>query len=353
MPAAAQYFQITTDDWDSEDYIYSGNTFTIKYFDPNEMPEGNFVNGVNPVQLLFRKNPDKTDNFDFRVTKILVNEASTFDSPLGDNTTGQGTQKKSSYLAGRYATYNNATDGGLNFSDFRIASINNTDMQMVFFVTAMNGMPVTIYARQSGTKSGYYIKTYVSNDGTSYGSSCEVTVKPNGTMTFYTKAAWSTDNTYTKSGTFHYGLTNYEYLGITKLPAHPSQTSPYTWNLNVGEIVWTPSATMYVTPLDFSLYIKASHNPQVYKKYLSGFLLFVYNGSEWVQTSYYMGNSNSPLSNGTYCIYLDSDRNNTTSGGLTIYRLKPEDNSYALEYGVNTNLSGATEVYDEREISWP
>lgn len=142
IPSASTFFEISTDNGIT---YTDANAIEVNYYALNKMI--NFIGDTNPLNLLFRKKSNITDESDYRVTKILVNTASTFlPSPnTGLNVESASTQEaQNPYLAGRYATYNSVTTGGLNFSDFKIQSINNTDMQMVFFVTPVGGMWVII-----------------------------------------------------------------------------------------------------------------------------------------------------------------------------------------------------------------
>lgn len=256
------YFEISTDGgltYNSASNISIDYAYTAKWDNYSD---------TNPLQILFRKN-SLSDSADYRVVKILVNEASTFASPLGDNTTGQGTQlKQGNYLAGRYATYDKAESGGLNFSDFKIAGIKagvtNTEMQMVFFVTAMNGLDITIKNYQTPTvyngSAWAYLVIYLSKSASQEGkTSIGVTLKEGEKISFYTYAEIHTNNgTDDPSYSLNYGIGKNDVYKTTELNKEPNTKGFINWSFTVesDKIVWEADPVMQVTPISFSVTVK-------------------------------------------------------------------------------------------------
>lgn len=238
----------------------------------------------NPLSLSFKKRNDIQDPADFKVTKILVNEASSFVIPEeevtqenieenGLNVISIGEQEeRRPYLAGKYAEYNEVTSGGINFSDFKIESIQNTDMQMVFFVVPTGSMEVIIDT-PSITKYGYEYGTswvtagvqVVSNKG-DVNSEGKVIIDSDTTfITIYTVFDQSVFNSYncywniyggwngsseeqyggkTEVGRnagylgFRYSLTSYNCFETTQVFSDESTTGEVKWTIPISEIVW-------------------------------------------------------------------------------------------------------------------
>lgn len=253
------YFEISTDGgltYNSASNISIDYAYTAKWDNYSD---------TNPLQILFRKN-SLSDSAGYRVVKILVNEASTFASPLGDNTTGQGTQlKQGDYLAGRYATYNKAESGGLNFSDFKIAGIKagvtNTEMQIVFFVTAINGLDVTIQYYRTPTvwkgSAWAYLVIYLSTSSSREGrTSLTVKLKEGEIITFYTYAEIHTNNgTDDPSYSLNYGIGKNDVYKTTALNKEPNTKDPIKWSFTVesDKIVWEADPVIQVAPKSFSV----------------------------------------------------------------------------------------------------
>lgn len=135
-PSAANFYEISTDG--GQTYT-SASTLELNYYALDKMEED--FSELNPLRILFRKKENVEDEAGYLITKILVNEACTFlPSPnTGLNVQTVGVQEAGDYFAGRYATYNSVTTGGLNFQDFKLKSIKTsqttkTEMQMIFFV---------------------------------------------------------------------------------------------------------------------------------------------------------------------------------------------------------------------------
>lgn len=248
IPAAAQYFEISTDNGIT---YTDANIIEMNYYALNKMED--FTGDNNSMNLLFRKKSNITDEQDYRVTKILVNEASTFlPSPnTGLNVVSTSTQKaQGNYFAGRYATYNSVTTGGLNFSDFKIQSIQDSSMQMVFFINPVGGLDIIIKS-QSKTYGGCTLKVGFNSAITT--TSLNKTIKTGQNLTFSTWASFSfPSNTEPINYYFEYGVTKSDVIGNTQLPVNPTQTGEYNWNINIEEIIWTADPEIIVAPVSFN-----------------------------------------------------------------------------------------------------
>lgn len=286
---AKNYFQISIDGgltW-SED----GTSIELNYYALNKMKD--FISRTNPLHLLFRKKQIE-DSSDYVITKILVNEASKFefgenyleqfnnikinDEIAGDIITknkmeengknaieiGIQNAEEPAKFGGKYIKYDDETkNGGLNFNDFKIASINNTDMQIVFFVDiGENGSKRVKISLQNFEwwNGSYYIKLglIVKNI-----NNCYIT-KNKKTITFTTQfdqeamecnlnqwddgngniiidsERWYQDGYWNHPDhlTFEYGITKETYFTITQLNPNPTTTGEIEWELILSDEIW-------------------------------------------------------------------------------------------------------------------
>ena len=254
-----------------ETYQEAGS-ITVNYYAVNKMKEGTYTSSKNPLQIAFKRSNIEDDYGGVTVTKILVNQASTFDSPWGDGVTSVGNQSTSSggYLAGRYAVYNSgngATSGSLNFSDFKMAPITSsttaTDMQMVFFVTG-EYIPVTVkggYYEATASEydsSGNYVNTitcYISlnvSPANENSGSREYTtnVKKNQTsLTIYVTVSYWFNNSYNSNGggtKFNYKFKDLDVLGTEKFNEEGTMVGPYGTTIPINGLVWTADPEIHV-----------------------------------------------------------------------------------------------------------
>jgi hypothetical protein len=270
IPTWSKYFLISDDG--GETYQEAGS-ITVNYYAINKMVKGTYTSSENPLRIAFKRSDIQDDYGGVTVTRILVNQASTFDSPWGDGVTSIGNQSTSSggYLAGRYAIYNsgNGVDtGSLNFSDFKMAPITTstttTDMQMVFFVTG-EYIPVTV-------KGGYYEATYdehdsngnwvatitcfislnVSSTNRNSGSREYTTnVEKNQTsLTIYVTVDYSfSHNSYSSNGggtRFNYKFKDLDVLGTEKFNEEGTMVGPYGTTIPINGLVWTADPEIHV-----------------------------------------------------------------------------------------------------------
>lgn len=242
IPRAAEYFDISSDGGKT---FKHGNEAIVNYYALNKMD--NFSGEFNTLNLIFEKRNDLEDSRDYRITKILVNEASIFDSNnYGENVSGHGQQNKGDYLAGNYVTYNNVTSGGVNFKDFKIASIDNTDMQIVFFVNPLNGVEVN-FISSSVTYGGIsLVPSFVSGGG-------KRIVNINDTITLVTNCYMSFPSDWVRTNySFKYGITKNAILTFTQEPPNPTQTGEQYWTTSINNIIWEADPEIVLGPVSFT-----------------------------------------------------------------------------------------------------
>lgn len=238
IPSASTFFEISTDNGIT---YTDANVIEVNYYALNKM--NGFIGDANPLNLLFRKKDNIEDASNFKITKILVNEASTFlPSPnTGLNVESTSTQAATAlYLAGRYATYNGVTTGGLNFSDFKIQSINDTAMQMVFFVVGKMKLKVetptvTVY---SDDKKTYYLKMSVHAETTAEIDENTNTIQ---IKTNVNQGVFETnypDLTLSKITNFTYQMTYVNCFSTEETFWTNAFTGDRNWTVAISDIVW-------------------------------------------------------------------------------------------------------------------
>ena len=337
IPEAAQYFEISMND--GKDYI-PASTIILNYYALNKM--SNFTKEANILNLLFRKN-DTDDPRDYRITKILVNEASTFnEDDYGENVINYGEQEEGDYLAGKYVTYNNVINGGVNFSDFKIASINNTDMQMIFYVSPMAGMPITIKS-YSASSNGTTLNVYLNIFGNT--TSIEKTIHLNETLNFYVHCEFITPDLIDKTYSFEYGVTKYDVLGSDpQLPPNPTQIGAQEWNINIQEIIWTAEPLIEIKPIRFSVTGKQTTETEEYDITVEGLARFDLIDEKWTWTG--------EIISGTFVVYEYEAEYASTGEMKTCWRVKDYHEGPAAMYGFD-KVEGASLYYKNYYASYP
>ena len=296
IPAAAKMYQISVDggktyqDVVSEEKDENGNTvekwIEIDYYALNKMSheadedvDENFTFGIhaNPIALKFRRKTEYDGDNDvykgLKVYKILVNDVSVFDEDdLGENVLETGTQKQGeegNYLSGRYAAYVDqnkkygdngytvgVTSGGLNFSDFKIEAIKNTQMQMVFYVRGLV-YPIRVKGGRYHTVSpeGCWVNIYVTNGGGDTFTTRETTVYAKQgavNLSIRVRVDWSFHNGYSQTGEygFQYQFTKLDVLGYGTAGGYGAHDAVNTNYIKIKDIVWTADPEIHVTFTD-------------------------------------------------------------------------------------------------------
>ena len=330
IPGAAQYFDISSDGGKT---FKHGNEVAIIYYALNKM--NNFSGEFNALNLKFEKRNELEDPRDYRITKILVNEASIFDSNnYGENVNSHGQQSKGDYLAGNYVTYNNVTLGGVNFKDFRIASIDNTDMQIVFFVNPLNGVEVNFISDSVTYEGISLVPSFVRGGG-------KRLVNINDTITLVTNCYMSFPSDWVCTNySFKYGITKNAILTFTQEPPNPTQTGEQYWTTSINNIIWEADPEIVLGPVSFTFkgykilgeQVKLSTSRYIYHYELIDPVNDIY---EWVWTNDFVGP-------GWVTIY-----NSPKSGYRRLYN---DDSDYAITVDSGDEYRNETQ---DINISWP
>ena len=244
IPSASTFFEVSIDGGST---YTDANAIEVNYYALNKMID--FTGDSNPLNLLFRKKELIEDSSNFKINKILVNEASTFlPSPnTGLNVVSTGIQNaQNPYLAGRYATYNSVTTGGLNFLDFKIQSIENTQMQMVFFVSGkmklkVSTPTVTMY---SDDKKTYYLKMSVHAETTAEIDENTDTIQ---IKTNVSQGVFETNYpglTLSKITNFTYQMTAVNCFRTTETFYTNAFTGNKNWTVPISNVVWQDDPTI-------------------------------------------------------------------------------------------------------------
>lgn len=294
IPTAAKMYQISVDggktyqDVVSEEKDENGNTvekwIEIDYYALNKMSheadedvDENFTFGIhaNPIALKFRRKTEYDGDNDIykglKVYKILVNDVSVFDEDdLGENVLKTGTQKQNedgNYLSGRYAAYVDQskkygnedytvgiTSGGLNFSDFKIESIKNTKIQMVFYVRGLR-CPIKVKGgsyystNPSGCSATIYVTGDTSESNDSFTTKETVVYVGAGQENLYLRARvdWSAGDGFQQTGDyrFRYSYQKLDILGQETYGNYGARDA-YTEKIPIKDIVWTADPEIHV-----------------------------------------------------------------------------------------------------------
>lgn len=250
IPSARQYFEISTDNGATYD---SASLITLQYLDITKMQ--NYTPQSNPLSLKFRKKSNVTDTHDYRITKILVNQASTIvpKPGAGDNVVNIGSQDSDGiHAAGNYATYNNVNNGGINFSNFKMASIQNTNMQLVFFVAPMNGMDVPITYEGINLESGSkWFKSEIN------GRPSSITLNPNTKKITIITSVPGFETNCNISDTdfgFTYSLTFNNCFQTRSVIGEYGTRGEIAWEIDIDEIIWTDNPKIIFSFLSVDAY---------------------------------------------------------------------------------------------------
>lgn len=346
IPSTSTFFEISTDNGIT---YTDANVIEIDYYALNKMT--GFTGDINPLNLLFRKKSNIIDERDYRITKILVNTASTFlPSPnTGLNVISTSTQEaQGNYLAGRYATYDSVTTGGLNFSDFKIQSIENTSMQMVFFVSPVGGLNITINS-YSASNNSTSLKVYLNKTGNT--TSITKNIKNNSVLTFSVHCSFSypSDLVDKTEEYFEYGVTKADVLGVTQLPANPTQTGAYEWNIDVNEVVWTADPIIEIRPIKFS--IKGKRPTDEYEVTISGLAKFNLNSAgHWVWTGESLSGTFVAIEH--TAIYEETGKPEEQWQQKTCWRVKSSHGGSTYNYGFEKGSGTAVRYYKPYSASY-
>ena len=272
----------------SEEIDENGNTvekwIEIDYYALNKMShetdedaDKDFTFGIhaNPIALKFRRKEEYKNDDDaykgLKVYKILVNDASVFDeNDLGENVLKTGTQKQGedgNYLSGRYAAYVDQsknygtkgytvgiTSGGLNFSDFKIESIKNTKIQMVFYVRGLR-CPIKIKGgsyrstNPAGCSAYVYVSTNTSEGNDSFTTHETIAYVNAGQkkLTLRARVDWTAGDGFQQIGDydFRYQYQKLDILGQTTSALYGARDA-YNVTLDINDIVWTADPEIHV-----------------------------------------------------------------------------------------------------------
>ena len=124
-------------------------------------------------------------------------------------------------------------------------------MQLVFFVTAIAGITITINANSKEVNNFKVSCSFNSGGG-------QHTVHIGDTLTFTTSAqysitgGWEADpDEWGQWYSFQYGIFKNDVLNFVSIPDYPTYTSPFSWSLKISEIIWTGTPTITIAPISF------------------------------------------------------------------------------------------------------
>ena len=241
---ARQYFEISTDG----EHFTEASKIELSYIAFNKMKDE--INLSNPLTLYFRKRRDSNNEIldkeiGYKINRILVNYDCQFPSSnLGMNVVRIGEQEATGLLLkGKFAEYDKVEEGSLNFLDFRMASIERTKAQLIFYAQA-NNMKINIkYESRTFYSGSYYITLgFVNNDYSIFidENTTEITLHScqNGAYSF-------SENMVLEDISFSYILDvpNNLFPGASIPTEEFSQTADTVWRIsNINTITWGNTA---------------------------------------------------------------------------------------------------------------